>query len=50
MALHAFGKTTGLVVSSGEGVTHTVPIFEGQALEHSTSKMEIGGRNLTDYA
>ena len=49
MSLYSSGRTTGLVVEAGYGVTHTVPVFEGFSLPHAVEKMEIAGRLLTGY-
>jgi actin-related protein len=49
MSLYSIGRTTGLVTDSGDGVTHTVPVFEGFSLPHAVERMEIGGRVLTGY-
>ena len=49
LALYACGKTTGLVLESGEGITHSVPIYEGFALPFATINLDIGGHDLTSY-
>merc|ERR1739848_629230 len=49
MSLYSAGRTTGLVVDSGDGVTRTVPVFEGFSLPHAVEKMEIAGRVLSEW-
>jgi actin-related protein len=48
LSLFSTGKTTGIVAECGEGVSYTVPVFEGYALPHAIHKLDIAGQDITN--
>jgi actin, other eukaryote len=48
-SLYASGRTTGIVLESGEGVTSIIPVYDRFPLERSTNRLNWGGSDVTEY-
>lgn len=49
LTLYAQGLMTGVVIDSGDGVTHICTVYEGFSIPHLTRRLDVAGRNITRY-
>ncbi|TDG41298.1 hypothetical protein AWZ03_012280 [Drosophila navojoa] len=49
LTLYAQGLISGVVIDSGDGVTHICPVYEEFSLPHLTRRLDIAGRDITRY-
>jgi centractin len=48
LSLYASGRTTGLVLDCGDGVSHAVPVYDGFAVPSSIRRIDVAGRDITE--
>ena len=49
LPLYANAKTTGVVLDCGDGICQCAPIYEGFLLKNTAQRIDIGGRDITEY-
>ena len=47
LVLYAQGLDSGVVVDTGDGVTHVIPVFEGYSMPNLVKRLDVAGRDIT---
>ncbi|XP_014814702.1 PREDICTED: actin-like protein 7B [Calidris pugnax] len=49
LSMYSYGKTSALVVESGHGASHVVPVYEGYTIRGFTKSVDYAGLDITHY-
>jgi len=49
LSLMCEGHRTGVVLDSGDGVSHVIPVVEGYIMDHAVRRLNLAGRDVTKY-
>ena len=49
LSLYSSGRTSGIVVESGEGNTHMLAIYGGYCIKEATHRTNLAGQEMTNY-
>ncbi|KAF8077578.1 actin 1 [Lyophyllum atratum] len=49
LSLYASGRGSGIILDSGDGVTHTMPVWQGYVARRSILRLDLGGRDVTHF-
>lgn len=49
LTLYAQGLFTGVVVDTGDGVSHVVPVYDGFVPQNLIKRLNVAGRHITNY-
>ena len=48
LSMYSSGRVSGLIAEVGEGISYTVPVFQGYALPHAQIKLDLAGKDVTE--